>query len=253
MKRSVISLAALSLLTGVAHADTPAIWSGLYLGANATYGSGDHQGTGIYSDPTITVEVFKPGERTVDLDGWMGGGQLGYNFQVGHMVFGVEGDADFGSIEGDGSFATADGYTWNIKTETDWLATLRGRVGFLVSPSLLLYGTGGVAWAGIDSNEEVICGPTQCLAGNNPTTVRASASETATGWVVGAGAEWALAKNWTLKAEWQHIKFSDLDTQFKGTAYPDNDPVPAIPGYANDSFPGDLTLDVVKLGVNYRF
>jgi outer membrane immunogenic protein len=244
-------------------------WSGLYLGAHGGYAWGEHEGTGTYTDPTWApcatgCKVLDPEKGSIDLEGGLGGGQIGFNLQRGAFVFGLEGDASWLGADGEGTFISdydnangtnqgGDGttdYTWNIKTEMEWLATLRGRVGVLVSPRLLVYGTGGIAWAGLSSDETVTGFAPQ---GFNPpqTTVLASSSETATGWVAGAGAEWAFAPNWSLKSEWQHIQFDDLDTKFVGTAYPGA--INEIKGYANDSFPGSLSVDVIKVGVNYRF
>jgi outer membrane immunogenic protein len=234
-------------------------WSGLYLGAHGGYAWGEHEGTGTYTDNTGAYKILDPEVGSLDVEGALGGGQIGFNIQRGAFVFGLEGDASWLNADGEGSFAsdandngTAD-YTWNIKTEAEWLATLRGRLGILVSPRFLVYGTGGIAWAGVSSDEKVTCHAEQCLLGNNPTTVLASSSETATGWVVGAGAEWMFAPNWSLKTEWQHMQFDDLDTQFVGTAYPDNDPQPKMTGYTNDSFPGSLSIDTIKVGINYKF
>jgi outer membrane immunogenic protein len=236
-------------------------WSGLYLGAHGGYAWGEHEGTGTYTDPTWApcaagCKVLDPEKGSIDLEGGLGGGQIGFNLQRGGLVFGLEGDASWLNADGEGTFISDDGndgstdYTWNIKTEMEWLATLRGRLGILVKPNLLIYGTGGIAWAGLSSDETVTGFPPQ---GFNPpqTTVLASSSETATGWVAGAGAELALGHGWSLKSEWQHMQFDDLDTQFVGTAYPGA--INEINGYANDSFPGSLTVDVIKVGVNYKF
>lgn len=269
MRNGVMAVAALVLsATAVQAGDGygPAAynWSGLYLGVHAGGGWGEHEGVGTYTDPGYApcatgCAVLDPGVNSIDLDGYLGGGQIGFNIQSGSLVFGLEADGSWANIEGDGSFASDDDndgtadYTWNLKTDVEWIATVRGRLGVLVTPTLLLYGTGGIAWAGVSSDEQVICHAEQCLAGDNPTTVLASSSETARGWVAGAGAEWGFAPSWTLKAEWQHIQIDDVDTKFSGTAYPDNNPVPAISGYSNDSFPGDITIDTIKLGVNYKF
>lgn len=239
-------------------------WTGLYLGAHGGYAWGSHEGVGTYTDPNGSFKVLDPVKGSLDVEGALGGGQLGFNVQRGGIVFGLEGDASWLGADGEGTFIsdydnanqTNDGgdgttdYTWNIKTEVEWLATLRGRVGLLVTPRLLLYGTGGIAWAGTNSDETVTGFPPQ---GFNPpeVTVLASSSETATGWVAGAGAEWAFAPNWSLKTEWQHLQFGDLDSKFTGTAYPGKPH--EIKGYNNDSFPGSLDIDVIKLGLNYRF
>lgn len=240
----------------------PAAWDGFYVGVHGGYATGEHKGVGTYTDNTGSFAVLDPTENKIDLDGGFGGLQAGYNLQHGAIVYGIEGDVSWGDIKGDDTFISDDGnngttdYTWNIKTEFDWLATLRGRVGFLVKPNLLIYGTGGVAWARTHSDETVTGFPPQ---GFNPpqVTVLASAEEDHVGWVAGAGGEWLMDHNWSLKVEWQHIDFGHADTRFSGTAYPGTAPCPGAPlcsfAYSNDSFPGSLELDTFRVGVNYKF
>jgi outer membrane immunogenic protein len=235
------------------------------VGVHGGYAIGEHEGVGTYADPVAgPLQVLDPIENSLDTDGWFGGLQAGYNLQHGSIVYGIEGDVSWGDISGDGTFISDDGnngttdYTWHIKTEYDWLATLRGRVGFLIKPNLLIYGTGGVAWARTTSDETVTGFPPQ---GFNPpqVTVLASAEEDHVGWVLGAGGEWLLHHGWSLKAEWQHIDFGDADTRFSGTAYPGTAPCRGAPAagcqfaYNQDSFPGSLDLDTFRVGLNYKF
>lgn len=244
-------------------------WTGIYLGAHGGYAWGSHEGVGTYTDPTWApckdgCKTLDPETGSIDLEGALGGGQIGFNIQRSGIVFGLEGDASWLNANGESTFISdydnvngtntgGDGtpdYTWNVKTEVEWLATLRGRIGFLATPRLLIYGTGGIAWAGLSSDETVTGLPAQ---GFNPpeVTVLASSSETATGWVAGAGAEWAIGRGWSIKTEWQHMEFGDLDTKFTGTAYPGKPN--EIKGYNNDSFPGSMDIDLVKLGLNFKF
>ena len=234
----------------------PATWTGLYVGAHAGYGWGEHSGTGVYADENVSLDLF---DGSFDLEGALAGGQIGFNLQSGSFLIGIEGDGSWANIDGSGSFSFDQGtspapdYTWNLDTKVDWLASLRGRIGLLATPALLIYGTAGVAWAGLETHSEVICHQDNCPKGNNPTTVLASASETAVGWVAGLGAEWQFGRGWSLKAEWQHYEFDDVDGKLKGVAYPNNDPKPMQPNYTNDTFPGDVTIDAVRVGVNYKF
>ncbi len=249
---SALVLGAATLVAPAA-ADGPNSWGGFYIGAHAGYGLGEHSGTGIYTDTSGSYNVLDPETGTVDLEGGIGGLQAGFNIQSGSLVYGLEGNFTWTGIEGNNTFISDDGnngstdYTWSIKTNLDWMASLRGRVGVLVSPSFLVYGTGGVAFANMSSNEKVVGYAPQGL--NNETTVLASTSENLFGWVAGAGAEWALTPKWSVKAEWQYTRFDGVDSHFKGTAYPERTTSFA---YDQDSFPGEIETNTVHVGINYK-
>lgn len=237
-------------------------WSGLYIGLHAGYGWGEHDGTGYYTDAGGCKDGCEKFNGSFDLEGALGGGQVGINLQSGSFVFGIEADGSWVKIDGSGSFSFDDGgasavddYRWDLQTDVEWLASLRGRIGFLVTPTFLIYGTGGVAWAGIETHQQVTCFKGSCgNPENDVQTTDLRSSETAVGWVAGLGAEWQFAQGWSLKAEWQHYDFGDVDTKFHGVANPNG-----LQGgvtnenYTNDTFPGDLTLDVIRIGVNYKF
>jgi len=228
-------------------------WTGLYVGVHAGWLTGEHEGKGIYhAAPNWSgapTEVFPKG--AIDLDGGFVGGQAGYNWQIDSLVLGVEGDASWTNAGDDKTFegvGANNQYAWNIDTEFEWIATLRGRLGVLLAPNFLVYGTGGIAWAKSSSDE------TALYALANGPTVRASASDTHTGWVAGAGAEWRFAQNWSLKGEWQHIDLGDDDTKFSGVA--NNAGLNGgvnQPNYTQDSFDGSITLDTFRIGLNYKF
>ena len=226
-------------------------WSGLYIGLHAGYGWGEHEGTGLYD----ADEMFRGG---FDIEGGLAGGQIGYNFQTGSLVLGIEADASWTDIDGSGAFDIGPTgnptYRWDIQTDVEWLASLRGRIGLLLTPTFLIYGTGGVAWADINSRQQSFCYAAGRNCAVDVQVTDTSSSETVVGWVAGLGAEWQFAQGWSLKAEWQHYDFGDVDTKFHGVANPNG-----LQGgvtnenYTNDTFPGDLTLDVIRLGVNYKF
>jgi outer membrane immunogenic protein len=147
----------------------PSYWDGFYLGVNGGYGTGSIDAFG-FSSPTAT--------------GFLGGIQAGANKQVGNIVFGMVTDIDAGSIEKSGN-------------KLGWLGTTRGKLGFLVTPTVLFYGTGGVAYGGI--NLGTISDVD--LTGFKTPTV---------GWTGGAGVEVALSPNWGLGAEYLHVNLSGM-------------------------------------------
>ena len=181
---------------------SPAInWSGFYIGAMGGYASENT------SDP-------------LGIKGGFGGGTVGYNWQFGTFVAGIEADGAFGDVK---SSATALGITATAKV--DALATVRGRVGVAFN-QVLLYGTGGLALT-----------DTKVTATNG--VVAFSDSKTQTGWTVGAGLEWMFIPRWSLKAEYLYRRF-DSQTFF-ATQFP--------PGVST----GTLAINSGQVGVNFHF
>ncbi|MDA9437555.1 hypothetical protein XH98_00190 [Bradyrhizobium sp. CCBAU 51745] len=245
MKRIVMGLAAASLLTTHAMAadlaakpyvKAPPIvdpgynWTGFYAGLNGGYSWGR-------SNATADIGGFFPAGSIAtvkhNVDGGLGGGQVGYNWQVDRKwVVGVEADIQgtgergrsndtFGTIR-IGSF----GITQSSATSTDfpWFATFRGRGGFLVDPSLLLYATGGLAVGEV----KFASTPTvtiQRFDGNSNTPIggpisatgaTVSESQTRVGWTLGAGLEKKFAPNWSAKLEYLYVDLG-TKTYFSGT------------------------------------
>jgi len=178
------------------------------------------------------------------------GGQLGYNWQTGSWVLGVEGDFDGTGISGTQKSVFAslltpsntDGFTATEKA--NWLASARGRVGYTWGPGLL-YATGGGAWESVTRNSMV-----SANTGNNVFGDSAAGSFTTTksGWVAGAGYEWMMAANWTVRGEYLFYKFSNSDTD--SLTLP-NCPTPTGCGVNVSNSLNQIS--VFRLGVNYRF
>lgn len=251
MRKYLITLAfSVSLLSTPSFAQD---WSGFYVGAHGGWLTGEHDGEGIYhAAPNWSgapTTVFPGG--AIDLDGGLIGAQAGINWQIDSFVFGVEGDVSWTNAEDDRTFqgvGVNSQYAWNIQTDIDWIGTLRGRIGLLVAPNFLVYGTGGIAWAKTSSDEVVLY-----ELGDGPTVI-ASGSDTQTGWVAGAGAEWRFAPSWSLKGEWQYIDLGDFDTKFSGVANMDGLNLGVTqPNYTQDSFDGSLTIHTFRVGLNYKF
>jgi outer membrane immunogenic protein len=139
--------------------------------------------------------------------------------------------------------AAGNPFTVNSSFSTDWLYTLRGRVGVPVSDKLMAYATGGLALTrlGVSNSfsDSVLFPPG--AAGS------ANASETKAGWVIGGGLEWALTNNWSVKAEYLFMDFGKVTAT--GTILN-----PSLTGYAQGvSTSSDLTAQVARVGVNRRF
>lgn len=183
-------------------------WTGFYIGINGGGAWGARSRFDLPGSPSARLDV----------SGWVAGGTLGGNYQLGHFVFGLEGDVDAADIRG--STACLGGFACRIRN--DWLTTARGRVGYAFD-RLLPYLTGGLAAGGLNAS----------IAGIG------SASDTHAGWTVGGGIEFALTGNWTAKAEYLYVDLGSFD------CVPCNaGPPPASAGF---------TTNVVRAGVNYRF
>jgi outer membrane immunogenic protein len=147
-------------------------WSGFYAGINAGYG----WGTSRYDFGAAGLDRF-------NVNGGLVGGTLGYNYQFGQTVLGIEGDLDWQSIKG--SAACIAGV---CETKSNWLGTVRGRLGYAID-RFMPYVTAGAAFGDVKTNIPGL----------------ASQNDTRAGWTVGGGAEYAFAPNWTIKAEYLYV------------------------------------------------
>jgi outer membrane immunogenic protein len=191
-------------------------WTGFYLGANLGYGWND-------GDGTITVAGFGSGPVTGSGNGILGGGQIGYNWQTGPIVFGVEADIQGSGGRGDVT-ATAPGWASVGTAKTPWFGTIRGRIGYAFDRTMI-YATGGGLYGQTD------------LDGTTTATGPFSASETFWTWTVGGGIEHMFLPNWSAKIEYLYA-----DT-------PDNVPVPPL----TTAITGTTHNNIVRAGINYHF
>jgi|GEM_PF-1022324 len=196
----------------------PYDWSGFYAGLNAGYAFG--RDTTFFPGIPLTLSS--------DYDGFFGGGQIGYSWQYGALVLGVEADIQAAAIGGRMSSASIGNVDLTINNKMDAFGTVRGRVGYAFD-RVLVYGTGGFA-AGRNTSSFSFAG----LSGGNPVQISGSDSAIHTGWAAGAGLEYGLRDGWSLKGEYLHIEL---------------DPVTLQTGPSSPQF----KYDIVRSGVNYHF
>jgi outer membrane immunogenic protein len=183
-------------------------WTGFYLGINGGGAFGRSDWTSI------------PGR--FDVSGGLIGGTLGYNWQTGPVVFGLEGDADWADISGSTAGGTCAGLP--CRTRSDFLATARGRLGYAFD-RFMPYITGGVAFGNIKATYPGFT----------------KVDDTNAGWTVGGGVEFAFAPQWSAKVEYLHVDLGSVD---------------CVAGTACFLAAGDnvnLKEEVVRGGINYRF
>lgn len=193
-------------------------WTGFYVGLNAGGAWNESNVTTTtltppvaYFSPTSTPAIALVGNQNINRSGFTGGATAGYNWQVGGAVLGVETDFNYFGIRGS-STGTAlypccapTTFTVNSSESTDWLWTLRGRAGFLATPALLLYGTGGLAVANLKASYLF----TDTFAAAHES---AAISTTRYGWTAGAGGEYALMNGWSIKAEYLYVDLGRAST-----------------------------------------
>ena len=215
----------------VAPTYAPYNWTGLYLGVNAGGGWGDHTTKGTLAGATLFNINTKP-------DGFIGGGQIGYNWQASNWVFGVEADIQGADQKGTAKSAfTVLGVPLAL-TATEkltYFGTVRGRVGYAWNRQLL-YFTGGWAY-GHESASATVTGPGISVTGSGSQDMN-------NGWTVGGGWEWAFADRWSARIEYLYI---DFGSDSGGTT------ATAIPGVGTLAVTTNhFTDNVVRAGLNYK-
>jgi len=270
MKRTLIASAAFASLlvaTNASAADLPVYtkappvavvydWTGYYLGVNVGYswGRGTTDGnvagtrtvavTGAAAVTTVLPTLPLSGRANVN--GVIGGGQLGYNWQRGTWLFGLEGDVQGSGERGFSDVCTVAGcpagsVAFNREYKLDWFGTARGRVGFLPTERLVLYATGGLAYGGFSGSSTT-----------QPLNIGTWAS-TRAGWTVGAGAEAALGSNWSVKFEYLY-----MDLGHVGGSSANATSITTVGSTTTTTnlayvFNTKFTDNIVRVGLNYRF
>jgi outer membrane immunogenic protein len=231
-----------------APAPAPPLWTGFYIGGHV--GGLWTKADGNW-DPLPNPGSFGANPISGDFNEsrFVGGVQGGYNWQFAPAwVAGIEGDWSWTNASG--GFTTpwtqpgtnipngANFFT-TMNMELKWLATLRGRIGYLVVPQALVYFTGGVAWGDVDYSAHA----------QNPATYVAdtSFSDTSTGYVLGGGVEWLFASHWMLRGEYL---FYHLNS---GKSVLVNDSTGNFPGFPSGFNWGDLDVSVVRAALSYKF
>jgi outer membrane immunogenic protein len=228
-------------------------WTGFYVGGNVGgVWENDPGNTNWFeanSPPTLTNT---PQSNSVSSSSVIGGIQGGYNWQINRWVAGVEADWDwtrtkytfcrttyiFGlpCADNGSGFLTMSG-------DADWLASVRGRLGFLLGNNLLVYGTAGGALGKTDTSINANCLHAGCGFSITLLNTTANFSNTKGGWVAGGGLEWMLAPQWFLRAEYLHTDLGSVTNTLNLTG---------SVGLQSASWTRSLTYDEVRGGLSYK-
>jgi outer membrane immunogenic protein len=258
-----------------AYVPPPPMWTGFYVGVNAGYDWAASTGVntttfnvfsvaGLNGDIGGETSALATGAGSLKPAGFIGGGQIGYNYQFANsFVVGLEADIDgiagahshaglaqAGTVPGAAVTIGADGALAWTKS-VDYLGTVRGRFGFLVIPTLLVYGTGGLAYGEINAST----GVTESLGFvDTPGTFGTFGSTTTTrvGWTAGGGLEWMFWPNWSFKVEYLYYDLGNVTYHTAPLLLTATDIVGTLVADASRTttrFNGS----VVRAGINYHF
>jgi outer membrane immunogenic protein len=242
-------------------------WTGLYVGGSIGYSWG--RGDATYDQSTVTTVTSLPASfaGSQNVDGVIGGPQIGYNWQVNNTwVVGLETDFQWSGEKGSSNFndpysssVDCEGPTCNlsasIESKISWFGTVRGRVGVLATPTLWVYGTGGLAYGRVGVSGSIT--NINSIYSVPPTGTWSFAdSATKTGWTAGGGIEGAIPGTtaWTWKVEYLYIDFGSLSGTGLAPCTTFGPPCTTTPpGPASYNWSAKITDNILRLGVNYRF
>ena len=209
-------------------------WTGFYVGGNI----GGAWSRNTWTD-TILLTNFNNGGNN---GAFIGGGQVGVNYQVNNFVIGGEWDFDWAGNHNNGNGVITPAGTIVVTNNNRWITTLAARFGVAVD-HWLFYGKAGGGWVGnngltitnLNTGVSLTCGSFSTLTncGNNTG-----------GWLLGAGFEYAFTNNWTVKLEYDYLGLGNRTFVVPATAA-------ILPG---DTFTsGNRNVQMVKVGFNYLF
>jgi outer membrane immunogenic protein len=248
MNKALVAAAAIATLIGTPAlaADMPlkappappapvCIWCGWYIGLNAgyTWSNNDPVNTtttnlsaipGLNGDVGGAIATQGTGSASPKNNGFIGGGQIGYNQQFANYVLGIETDiqgvarhntggtvVNTGTVPGAAASISSTGTIASTKT-LDYIGTVRGRLGVVATPQALVFVTGGLAYGGLKTSTSV----TETLGfGDTPGTfgTAGSVSTVRAGWTLGGGFEWMFAPRWSAKVEYLYYDLGRVTNQ----------------------------------------
>ncbi|MFO1102411.1 MAG: outer membrane beta-barrel protein [Methylocystis sp.] len=294
LPQKLLAVTALALMSGAALAadlphykappppppPPPPLWTGFYVGLNAggTWSNSNNttvQSATIFNNAAVlsplgltygpAAALGSSGVVSSQNSGFIGGGQIGYNWQFyNSFVAGIEADiqgiagsnkaGNYATIVDRGLPAAGTNFVGTFATTSrslDYLGTVRGRLGWLFTPTLLVYGTGGLAYGGVNSSVSFI-GLQIPNTGSSPFSGAGAFSDTRVGWTAGGGVEWMFWPNWSAKVEYLYY---DLGT----VAYANSASVATLIATGDTTFVNisqtrtRFNGNVVRAGVNYHF
>lgn len=198
-------------------ADPGFSWTGFYAGVNAGYGFGGDDRVGVRVDGDYLGHI-----GTLEQSGFLGGAQIGYNYQMNQFVLGIEADFQGAGLD-DSTSGDIEGVNVHAKSSIDWFGTLRPRLGYAWDRTMI-YGTGGLAYGRVNYK----------MSAGGETFI--DEDKTRAGWVAGAGVEHAFTDHLTAKLEYQYLNFGEYTVAGEGIS------TKATPDFHS-----------IRIGLNYKF
>lgn len=246
MKRSfaivfILSLLVIGVFAGPAAAvDLRHNWTGFYVGLNAGAAFND---SSYKIKPSGDNALVGLPSASGDFDDttFTGGVEAGYNYQINNFVIGLETDFNYNGIDesehGSRTISEDSRFTYTVKQDVDYFGTLRARLGYTPTSTLLLYATGGLAYGHVSSSSKVLFTYDGEKYSDSESSVRS-------GWTIGGGLEYALSCKWSIKAEYLYVDLGSQSlkdgNQFCGESC---------------SYKTDIKTreHVARFGINYKF
>jgi outer membrane immunogenic protein len=239
-------------------------WTGFYIGVNGGYGWSNGADIDLVSggvpsvSPPLAIAAGNAIPPTLNThpEGFIYGGQIGYNYQLHQWVLGVEADLSGSNINGSATqtgVAPVVGFPFSANASAtgnrklNLFGTVRGRLGFTPNDALLVYGTGGVAYGHVESSTATSDIPTNVIIG----PAFGSASGMRTGWTGGGGLEWTFAPHWSLKAEYLYYDLGNLTYTLSPNSV--TTCCTTVVGSVFTTATAKFTGSITRLGLNYRF
>jgi outer membrane immunogenic protein len=238
-------------------------WQGFYVGLNAGYTWSDSNVTfaSVPNTPPFFPDFGFASNALIsgNSDGFIGGGQIGYNWQfTPQFVGGVE--ADIAGVAHSGKLNSVSAFpdpvagqppmltAFGGNKSLDYIGTVRGRLGWLFTPTLLVYGTGGLAYGGANISASWFLLRPNLAPAFSPDVAASTFSDTRVGWTAGGGVEWMFAPNWSAKAEYLYYDLGSVVTPVALLVDTGNGNQLAF-NRASTRFNGHI----IRAGVNYHF
>jgi outer membrane immunogenic protein len=275
MRKATIGIVAIAALTGLPAfaADMPVkapppppvvtpSWTGFYIGASAGYGWNQGGNIDLASIGTGNLVITTPAANAIPAGfdaqpkGFIGGGDIGYNYQWRQWVLGIEADLSGASIKGTaaqtGTATVVSLITFPVngsaigEQKLDLFGTVRGRMGVVAADRLLIYATGGLAYGHVESNTSTGDVPTQATI----LPAQGSTSGMLAGWTVGGGFEWALAPHWSFKTEYLYYDLGSRTYALSPNVVTSCCTV--TEGTVNSTVSATFRGSIARVGINYK-
>ncbi len=192
-----------------------------------------------------------------NINGVIGGGQAGYNYwQSGNWVVGLEADIQGSGERGSATFVcpncSSSTVTTSVTEKLNWFGTVRPRLGWTVTPTTMIYATGGLAYGELNDSGVI---------SNATTATSFNISKTSAGWTAGGGIEGQLIGNWTWKIEYLFMELQEpsgmVETSIPAVPAGCHPGFNCIPGVGNGNnnvtFDPWFTDNIVRVGLNYKW